>query len=375
MKKSFILVAGLCFAMNLSAQQTEIPANYWDLFAANYEEYDSWWEVDDQTKNVHNLTGLTPKNGMTVDPSQISNNAYKITPKDDVFQVHYEKTKDYEKFQLGWMNWEYSSCSSDNWQLKNPITGEDWGEGSDCHRTAKGYSVDFSDPANRIVYFKYQAIGDGSINLRVDLCDIKGRKTTKLGYICTDALDKSNSYVPTEIDPDAWKEFMIIYTNEDNEPAYEELGEYFDNSLFYQTSNVGLADGHNTWFNGIQFPSEPPSNFNLWLDSTRITAIEIYINCDVATKGQVSDIYIKDLTIGNTLTREPEEVFTAIETIEGNSKIEIVDGTIYSEGEIVIYNSLGQVVKTGQKELSINNLPKGSVYIINTAEGRGMFVK
>lgn len=371
MKKSITLVASLCFAMCLSAQQTKIPENYWELFAANYAQYDSWWDVDDQTKNVHNLSGLTPKNGMKI--SDISDNAYTVTTDGDVFKVHYEKSKDYQKFQMSWMNWGYSACSNDNWQLKNPITGEDWTEGADCHRTAKGYSVDFSDPANRVVAFKYQAMGDASINLRVDLCDIKGRKTTKLGYICTDALSKTSSYVPT--DPNAWKDFMIIYTDETNEDAYEELEGYFDANKFYQTSNVGLADGHNTWFNGIQFPSEPPSNFNLWLDSTRITAIEIYINCDVATKGQVSDIYIKDLTIGNTLTREPEEVFTAIETIEGNSKIEIVDGTIYSEGEIVIYNSLGQVVKTGQKELSINNLPKGSVYIINTAEGRGMFVK
>lgn len=370
MKKSLTLVAGLCLAMGLSAQQTKIPEDYWSLYEANYEEYDSWWNVDDQTKNVQSLTGLTPKNGMKI--SDISNDAYTITTDGDVFKIHYVKTKNYEKFQMSWLNWAYSECQNDNYQLKNPITGEDWAEGANCHRTAKGYSVDFSDPANRIVAFKYQAMGDASINLRVDLCDVKGRKTTKLGYVCTDALSKSNSYVPT--DPDAWKDFMIIYTDETNEAAYEELGEYFDNNLFYQTTNIGLADGNNTWFNGIQFKSQPPQSLNLWLDSTRITGIEIYINCDVETSGQVSDIYIKDLTIGNTVTRHAEEEFTAIQTIEGDAEIEMVDGVIYSDGDIQVVNVLGQVVKSGKEQVNIDDLPTG-VYFIITAEGRIKFFK
>lgn len=173
MKKVLLLTATIGFALSVSAQQTDIPNTYWKDFEANYDEYDSWWEVDDQTKNVKALTGLTPTNGMKIDKSSISNNAYTITTEGDVFQIHYVKTSDYEKFGFSWMDWAYPECDADNWQLVNPLTGEDWGAGKDCHRTAKGYSIDFSDPANRLVSFKYQAKGDAAINLRVDLWDIK----------------------------------------------------------------------------------------------------------------------------------------------------------------------------------------------------------
>lgn len=367
MKKVLLFASAIGFALSVSAQQTDIPNTYWKDFEANYDEYDSWWEVDDQTKNVKALTGLTPTNGMKIDKSSISNNAYTITTEGDVFQIHYVKTSDYEKFGFSWMDWAYPECDADNWQLVNPLTGEDWGAGKDCHRTAKGYSIDFSDPANRLVSFKYQAKGDAAINLRVDLWDIKGRKTTKEGYICTDRLERTSTFLPN--DENAWQDFDIIYADENVPEAFAAFPDEFASAYWYGTCSGVLADGNNTWWNGIQFPSTP--TFPLYLDPSRIIGLEIYINCDVTTKGQTSDIYIKDLTVGNP---ENAEEFTAIQSVEANSAVEITNGVVYSAGAITVFDVLGHKVKSGKEELSIKDLPAG-FYFIQTAEGTTKFVK
>ena len=373
MKKGFLCIASLFLGLGVSAQVGTIPSNYWTLFETNYAQYDAWREVDDQTQNVTALTGLTPTNGMQVEASSISNNAYTITTDGDVFKVHYVKTKDYEKFGLSWMKWEYPAedCGSDNWQLVNPITGEAWA--NNCHRTAKGYSIDFSDPANRIVSFKYQAVSDVAVNLRVDLWDIKGRKTTRKGYITTDNLDKTNNYVAS--DENAWQPFAILYANIDSDPEskLEELYYYNDSIPFFGTSSDTLADGNNTWWNGIQFPSQP--NFNLLLDTSRIIGLEIYINCVGTTAGETTDLYIKDLTVGNTITRTgATEYSTGIPTVEGNKEVEITNGIVYSNGKIVVLDILGQPIKSAKNELKVSDLPAG-IYFIQTPEGTVKFVK
>ncbi|MCQ2958619.1 MAG: T9SS type A sorting domain-containing protein [Bacteroidales bacterium] len=368
MKKEILLSIGISMTMTLFAQ-TNIPEDskektaffesYWKNYKNNYELYDSWWDVDDQTTNVKVLSNLTP------DDLEIGNvypeGTYDITTEDGVIHANYNKTGSYEKFGMSWMQWEYpEDCAADNWQLVNPLTGEDWAAG--CHRTAKGYSVDFSDPANRIVSFKYQVKSDvSSVNLRVDLWDIKGRKTTKTGYICTDDLEKVNMYSPTN--DKMWKEFVIIYSDENNEAAYSKLEEEFDNGFFYGTTAGPLADGNNTWCNGITL-TEP--GFPLLIDSTRIIGLEFYINCEATTKQEV-DLYIKDIKIGNTIS-------TAIEKISDNGAVEIVDGIVYSEGKIVILDVIGQKVKSGKEQLDINDLPVG-IYFIQTAEGSAKIIK
>lgn len=373
MKKVLLFASAIGFALSVSAQQTDIPSSYWKDFEANYELYDSWWEVDDQTQNVQALTGLTPKNGLQATETS-GNNSYTLTTEGDVFKIHYDKKTSYEKFELSWMKWEYpADCSEDNWQLVNPINGEPWGAGKDCHRTAKGYSIDFSDPANRIVSFKYQAKSDAPISLRIDLWDIKGRKTTTKGLICTDGLEKVSNFKLN--DENAWNDFVIIYSDENDPKTYEELEEYFLNTYFYGTCEGELADGcnNNSWWNGINFGSNTPS-FELKLDPSRIIGLEIYINCDVTTKGQSSDIYIKDLTVGNLLTRDNATEFTAIQSVEANSAVEITNGVVYSAGAITVFDVLGHKVKSGKEELSIKDLPAG-FYFIQTAEGTTKFVK
>ena len=49
MKKGLMIFASLCVSFGVSAQIGEIPADYWEKFEQNYEQYDAWWNVDDQT--------------------------------------------------------------------------------------------------------------------------------------------------------------------------------------------------------------------------------------------------------------------------------------------------------------------------------------
>ena len=102
--------------------------------------------------------------------------------------------------------------------------------------------------------------------------------------------------------------------------------------------------------------------------------MQIHINCDVTTKGQSSDIYIKDLTVGNLLTRDNATEFTAIQSVEANSAVDITHGVVYSAGAITVFDVLGHKVKSGKEELSIKDLPAG-FYFIQTAEGTTKFVK
>ena len=175
-------------------------------------------------------------------------------------------------------------------------------------------------------------------------------------------------------DENAWQSFAILYANidSDTEGALEELYDYNDTKGFFGTSSGILADGNNTWWNGIQFTSSP--TFDLLLDDTRIIGLEIYINCDGTTAGETTDLYIKDLTVGNTITRTGSTEYTAIPTIEGNKEVEITNGVVYSDGKIVVLDILGQPIKSAKNELKVSDLPTG-IYFIQTSEGTVKFVK
>jgi len=375
MKKGLMIFASLCVSFGVSAQIGEIPADYWEKFEQNYEQYDAWWNVDDQTQNVKALKGLTPENGMKV--TEGDKYGYTVTTEGDVFNVHYEKTKQWQKFALSWMYWTYSACESDNWQLVNPITGEQWADGKDCHRTAKGYSIDFSEPTNRMISFKYQAVSSLIMDIRVDLWDIKGRKTTRSGSYKFTA-DRSATYAPSV--PQQWNEVCILFASNDDEGVEEELGDDIWEGLIQNEKYIGpLSDGNNSWFNGVQMPSEAPESLKLLLDSSRIIGVEIYINDEKAPSSMadenIYDLYIKDLTVGNATKYQAEDFQNqeAISVVEGNA-LEIVDGVVYSEGRIEVLDILGKTVKAGKEELSIKDLPAG-IYFIKAAEGTARFIK
>ncbi len=389
MRKVFLCIASLCLGFGAFAQDNEAEAAlaamgstaYWNNWKTDYELWDSYWEVDDQTTNVQVLKGLSPANGIEVEESSIyPSNSYKITYDGDILIAENNRTAQnvnqttYQKFGIRWQYWD-GEC--ENYQKVNPITGQKWT--NDCHKVAKGYSVDFSEPANRLVRFQYQLVStveDPSI--RVDLWDIKGRKSsvsdgsTIVSHIKT-IVETNNTYLPN--DEDSWHWFEGAFCDE----GEDELSEGFDTYSW----TIGDICDQAYWWNGVNFSIngegyQAPADVKLKLDLKHIIGLEFYINDEEKEYGK-STLYIKNLIIGNDITRNTEAGQQtefkplAAPTIQA-AEVEIVEGVVYSKGNIVVTNILGQTVKSGSKQLNITNLPEG-IYFIQTQEGTVKFAK
>lgn len=394
MKKCVLLFTSFCLGLSSFAQDNEaeaalvsVGASYWQNWydattktiynsdkelCDNYLLWDSYWDVDDQTTNVQVLKGLTPKNGIVVEESSITNGtSYAISYDGDIIQAKSNKKEQYEKFGIRWMSWD-GEC--DNYQLVNPITGQKWA--NNCHKTAKGYSVDFSEPANRMIQFQYQLVSSvEDPTIRVDLWDLKGRKSsvsdgnTVISHVKT-VVEPNNTYLST--DPDSWHLFQAVFCDP---YEVEELEEYAD----LMVGTVGDICDQAYWWNGVNFTINGKgyqAPFNVLLDLEHIIGIEMYVNDELSAGN--SDLYIKDLVIGNNITRntdnQTEYVPTAISTIDNSSEIEIVDGVVYSEGKIEVVDILGKTVKSAKQQLDVKDLPAG-IYFIKTIEGTARFVK
>jgi len=385
MRKVFLCIASLClgfgaFAQDLNeaeaALETMGSTVYWNNWETDYETWDSYWDVDDQTTNIQVLKGLSPANGVEVEPSSITDGtSYKITYDGEVLVAESNKKAQWEKFGIRWQYWD-GDC--DNYQKVNPITGQKWT--NDCHKVAKGYSVDFSEPANRLVRFEYQLVSTvDDPSIRVDLWDIKGRKAsvsdglTVVSHIKT-IVETNNTYLPN--DPDSWYPFEAAFCDEGEDD--ELLGEEFDSYQF----TIGDICDQAYWWNGVNFTIhgegyQAPSDLKLKLDLKHIIGLEFYVN-DEETSGN-STLYIKNLVVGNNITRntdageQTEFKPLATPTIQA-TEVEIVEGVVYSNGNIIVTNILGQTVKSGSKQLNIANLPEG-IYFIQTQEGTVKFAK
>ena len=136
------------------------------------------------------------------------------------------------------------------------------------------------------------------------------------------------------------------------------------------------------WWNGVNFTIngegyQAPSDVKLKLDLAHIIGLEFYVN-DEETSGK-STLYIKNLVMGNDITRntdasdQTEFKPLAAPTIQA-AEVEIVDGVVYSKGNIIVTNILGQPVKSGSKQLNVANLSEG-IYFIQTQEGTVKFAK
>ena len=387
MKKVILCIASLFIGFGAFAQDNEaeealaaVGSKYWDNWVTDYETWDSYWDVEDQTTNVQVLKGLSPANGIEVEESSITDGtSYKITYEGEVLKAESNKKTDYEKFGIRWQYWD-GEC--ENYQKVNPITGQKWT--NDCHKVAKGYSVDFSDPANRLVRFQYQLISTvDDPSIRVDLWDVKGRKasvsdgTTIVSHIKT-IVENNNTYLPS--DEDSWHWFEAAFCDKGVAELSSNI-EYITTFNTYSYTTGDICD-QAYWWNGVNFTIhgegyQAPSDLKLKLDLKHIIGLEFYVN-DEETSGN-SILYIKNLVVGNNITRNTEAGEQtefkplATPTIQA-TEVEIVEGVVYSNGNIIVTNILGQTVKSGSKQLNIANLPEG-IYFIQTQEGTVKFAK
>ena len=358
MKKVLLCIASLCLGFGGFAQDNEAEAAlvamgstaYWNNWKTDYETWDSYWDVDDQTMNVQVLKGLSPANGLEVDPSSITNGtSYKIEYIGDVLAAESNKKGMFEKFGIRWQYWG-GYC--ENYQKVNPITGQKWT--NDCHKVAKGYSVDFSDPANRLVRFQYQLVSTvDDPSIRVDLCDVKGRKgtisdgSTIVSHIKT-IVETNNIYLPN--DEDSWYWFEGAFCDEGE--ADELLVEDFDSYSF----TIGDICDQAYWWNGVNFTIngegyQAPADLKLKLDLKHIIGIDIYVN-DEETSGK-STLFIKNLVIGNDITRNQD------------------GGIIFNLNPNIFQHNGITLKKINDYEVKVikdNNNYSGSIIIPNTVE-------
>lgn len=99
---------------------------------------------------------------------------------------------------------------------------------------------------------------------------------------------------------------------------------------------------------------------------------DVFLGQDPA---KTMNLYISNMSVKSSVTDAAMYDEPSVETaVEEVSNVAIENGTIYSAGEIVVYNVAGQVVATASQSLEIASLPEG-VYFVQTAEGTAKISK
>lgn len=232
------------------------------------------WQVLDETTNVPAITGLNPSNGyvrddMAKSKHENANNAYVITWEGDVLKVNFTNP-----VGSNWADFEFSTIQ---WvggtQKMFTKTTDGISQISDV---AKGYTVNFSNPSNRIITFKAQA--DLPMNIRIDLIDINGK-------ISNGASPKYN--IPATAggvntnDNSKWVTYSFSWGGDATASANVSNATDMYSGVWWDVNNYGLKDAENP------------------LDLSKIVAFAITIDDgEQGLDAEIKNIYIKDVTLG-----------------------------------------------------------------------------
>jgi len=311
------------------------------------------WQVEDATTKVYSLTGLTKTNGFDTETSGPTvstgyGGTYTYTwETNDIIRIDFTNKltpNQWSDFGFTVVQWDGTT--------NNKFTKTTAGEDQD-HDKARGWTVDFSDEANRLVTMKVQA--SANINLRADLTDIAGKTSNgaspKVDVVATTGGVNIN---------DAAKWATIKYSwggaSVDAGAAAVEIMEDWYSGTWWGVDNTDLKDAQNP------------------LDAARI--VKLGLTFDDGGQGTLNDaktLYIKDIVIGKAANPQVYAPWASLETVSG-AALQVVDGVIYSAGAIKVTNAAGQVVKVAKKTLEISSLPAG-VLVITAAEGTAKIVK
>jgi len=336
MKKGLLsIAAGLLISLGASAQ------------------YDAdLWLVDDQTTNVLSITGITEANGFDGEVSGPTittgyGDTYAYSWVGDALKIDFTNTQSpnqWADFGFTLIQWEGNTGVE---FMKDSVKADQ------DHDVARGWTVDFTDEANREVTFKVQA--DAELELRADLGDIAGKVSNNASPAVTVAATVGGVDVT-----DAAKWTTLTYSWGDNGEADASVAVMED---AYSGAWWDISYSTFTWKDAIN-PLSPTqiARFMLTIDQGATGAVD-----DAKT------LYVKDLQIGAAANPTIYEPFVNITTVEGGV-LEVVDGVVYSEGTITVTGITGQVVLTAEGSLSISALPAGA-YVITAAEGSAKIVK
>lgn len=252
------------------------------------------WEVEDNTSNIMAITGLVPSNGYNVNNDLIYpgwNNTYAYSWINDICKIDFTKQMDnnWVDFSFSLINWEGNTYNC----FINTIDGN-----PQEHNVVQGYSVDFSEPENRVVSFKIQSSDE--IELWPSVKDIKGK-------ISNGEFPIVNT-IPTIggidiADDSKWQTITVSWGGSATADSSVAILEDWYSGTWWNVDNTGLKDAHTP------------------LDSSRIVLFSMMFDpFTTGTVGKKKIVYIKDLQIGAATPIEFSYVnpIIAIETTAGN---------------------------------------------------------
>ncbi|MDR2963548.1 MAG: hypothetical protein LBU90_07980 [Bacteroidales bacterium] len=225
----------------------------------------------------------------------------------------------------------------------------------------RGTSVDLSNPSNAYMEFDYTLTSNqGQVVFQLDLRDILGRvantnETDKISRI-VGSLTPTSTPVHAIItwDPDASDYDLTVPTSEDF-PATTVV----DNKLV-------LTDSYSPKFFDVTNPWESV-NAGATMRSDRIIGFDIALFPDKTGLTATATMVMTNIKLGG------KPASSAIKTVNG-AELQVVNGVVYSAGQIVVTSITGQVVAVANASFDTNTL-KGGVYVIKAAEGSAKIVK
>lgn len=225
------------------------------------------WEVIDETTQVQALTGLNHSNGIyELEKREL---IYSKSWESDILHVDFTNPvgDNWADFGFMFIYWEGETGN------RFTTTTERVPQNSDI---AKGFSVDFTNEANRSITFKVQASAD--LNLRMDLYDIQGKcsnhNSPKSDILATSGGIDINDDTKWQVVTYSWGGDATA-----NATVYD-MNDMYSES-WWGTNNTGLRDDY------------------VLLNAAKIGGISFTIDDgEQGIDGEQKTIYIKDVIIG-----------------------------------------------------------------------------
>ncbi|MDR1762291.1 MAG: hypothetical protein LBR55_07560 [Bacteroidales bacterium] len=362
----FTVAAGLLIGFGASAQDV------------NLYEYGDGWSVIDSTVSHKVMTGFTKANGLTsleggVVDTDGDAGSYDVSwnSNDEVVRIDYTKLSEADHYQsVNFMFIEWNDCGDATRTEKHASYTTTTDIASVVEQeaeamVAKGNIVDFSDPGNAYISLQYRTPGySGAFNMRFDLRDISGRTTNG-----TNSNIMSDSFEGTE----EWTNLLFSWEgNSDWLPTNYTTAEVDNNG------KIVMYDQYSgDWF-GTTNPWSATEGKPLASDKIVGFLVTLFDGPSNGTMGNNISIEFRDIVLGNKELETPfvwESVDSpnGFKTVNG-AELQVVNGVVYSAGQIVVTSITGQVVAVANGEFNTNSLTNG-IYLIKAAEGTAKIVK
>ncbi|MFO7869035.1 MAG: T9SS type A sorting domain-containing protein [Bacteroidales bacterium] len=234
------------------------------------QSLDNMWRVCDRTQQVESLSVTADYVGFSSDRI---NTTQSYVPDVQTEMVHIQA----EKKQSSSISEYIEFVTVDGVYDTNTIFTHDEYGLPKVHDTVTGYSVDFSNPNNRMCHFKVQSSHNAIIH--ADLIDVNGKVSTV--YTPQVVISETQGGIDGA-DESKWDEVSIQWDSEMSDNQSTE---------WWHVSNAGYRNEKHV------------------LDSNKIVGVRLYIDRDSAHVENEKNVYIKDLSLGMRKVFAIEDVY------------------------------------------------------------------